>query len=397
MGQLTQTRVPTQHTSTMRPSVQRPLLQRASITPIHVPTLQRCSNGVECSECHQKRLEREGALQRAAVNSVPANGVPPIVHDVLNSSGQPLDAGTRAFMEPRFGHDFSLVRVHTDARAAESARSVNALAYTVGRNVVFGTGQYTPGTSEGRRLMAHELTHVVQQPQSTEGRGPIQIGLPQSLYEHEADQVAQVVSSEYSSSSKSLVPTLSISSGPISLQRLGANPGCTGAEAKTIHQAIHNASGWLNKAITQLKTTPLSPKVSASLTRNFGSTYGVGSNRQLILDRLHAVHHEINAIPFSCAGTADPTCAANHCGVTPVTGGHAATICRNVTLTAGTKWQFQAGCVLHEAFHAAFSRFTVDEYSGWHGFSGSTATFPGTGTDPLLNADSYTTLVIDLS
>ncbi|HLI88385.1 MAG TPA: DUF4157 domain-containing protein, partial [Ktedonobacteraceae bacterium] len=102
-------------------------------------------------------------LQRAAINAAPVNGVPPIVHDVLNSSGQPLDVGTRAFMEPRFGFDFSRVRVHADARAAESTQAVNALAYTVGHNVVFGTGQYAPGTNEGRRLLAHELTHVVQQ------------------------------------------------------------------------------------------------------------------------------------------------------------------------------------------------------------------------------------------
>ena len=78
-------------------------------------------------------------------------------------SGRPLDASTRSFFEPRFGTDFSHVRVHTDARAAESARSVNALAYTVGRDVVFGAGQYAPQTSSGKRLMAHELTHVVQQ------------------------------------------------------------------------------------------------------------------------------------------------------------------------------------------------------------------------------------------
>lgn len=77
--------------------------------------------------------------------------------------GRPLDAATRVFFEPRFGQDFSHVRVHTDARAAESARSVNALAYTVGRDVVFGEGHYAPGTSVGRRLLAHELTHVVQQ------------------------------------------------------------------------------------------------------------------------------------------------------------------------------------------------------------------------------------------
>jgi len=66
-------------------------------------------------------------------------------------------------MEPRFGHDFSQVQVHTDEKAADSARSVNALAYTVGRDVVFGTGQYAPETTAGKRLLAHELTHVVQQ------------------------------------------------------------------------------------------------------------------------------------------------------------------------------------------------------------------------------------------
>jgi len=90
--------------------------------------------------------------------------VPPIVHDVLNSgAGQPLDTTTQAFIEPRFDYDFSQVRVHTDAKAAESAQAVNALAYTVGPDVVFGAGQYIPHSNAGQRLMAHELTHVVQQ------------------------------------------------------------------------------------------------------------------------------------------------------------------------------------------------------------------------------------------
>lgn len=87
----------------------------------------------------------------------------PIVHEVLSSPGQPLDAATRGFMEPRFGQDFSGLRVHTDAKAAESARDVGAAAYTVGRQVVFGAGRYAPGTEEGRRLLAHELAHVAQQ------------------------------------------------------------------------------------------------------------------------------------------------------------------------------------------------------------------------------------------
>src|SRR5439155_15454735 len=77
--------------------------------------------------------------------------------------GQPLPTSVRAFFEPRFEHDFSQVRVHTDAHAAESAQAVQALAYTVGSDIVFGAGQYAPATTAGQRLLAHELTHVVQQ------------------------------------------------------------------------------------------------------------------------------------------------------------------------------------------------------------------------------------------
>lgn len=81
----------------------------------------------------------------------------------LRGGGSPLPAATRAFFEPRFGHDFSGVRVHTGARASEAARAVNAHAFTVGRDVVFAAGQYAPGTGAGQRLLGHELTHVVQQ------------------------------------------------------------------------------------------------------------------------------------------------------------------------------------------------------------------------------------------
>jgi hypothetical protein len=88
---------------------------------------------------------------------------PSLVHEVLRSPGRPLDPATRAFMEPRFGHDFSRVRVHTDGRAAESSRSIEARAYTAGADIVFGAGQYSPHTETGRHLLAHELTHVLQQ------------------------------------------------------------------------------------------------------------------------------------------------------------------------------------------------------------------------------------------
>lgn len=103
---------------------------------------------------------------------------PPIVDDVLNSPGQPLDTATRAFFEPRFGHDFSRVRVHTDARAVESAESARALAYTVGAHIALGSDRLVAGTSEARFLLAHELTHVIQQEGSI-ARGTSPSGLLQ--------------------------------------------------------------------------------------------------------------------------------------------------------------------------------------------------------------------------
>lgn len=107
----------------------------------------------------RERLER----QRVPEDEGQQRTLPESVHEVLASSGQALDTETRALMEPRFAYDFSRVRIHTDDRAAQSAREVDALAYTQGSDIVFAQGQYTPETQEGKGLLAHELTHVVQQ------------------------------------------------------------------------------------------------------------------------------------------------------------------------------------------------------------------------------------------
>src|SRR5207253_7660299 len=107
----------------------------------------------ECAEC---RAEREATLQRRTAHQAEHDTVPPIVREVLRSPGQPLDKETRAFMEPRFGYDFGHVRVHADARAAASARAVDALAYTVGSDVVFGATDGLRNSSAGRELLAHE-------------------------------------------------------------------------------------------------------------------------------------------------------------------------------------------------------------------------------------------------
>ena len=171
-----------------------PPTKSSSFAPPQSGLLQRkcvCGGtpGVDglCPECRSKRL----SLQQHPFTPDERSKAPPIVHEVLRAPGRPLDAETRSFMERRFGHDFSQVRIHDESRAAASARSVGALAYTVGHDVVFGAGQYAPDTGEGRRILAHELAHVVQQgarvtPTSTK----LPVGDARDAYENEAETVA---------------------------------------------------------------------------------------------------------------------------------------------------------------------------------------------------------------
>jgi hypothetical protein len=151
------------------------------------------SGGGSCDKCSQD----ENKLQRAAAGPGKPEGLPESVHEVLGSGGHPLDATTRSWMEPRFKYDFSSVRVHTDSRAARSAKDVNALAYTVGRDVVFGPGQYAPGTERGTRLLAHELTHVVQQTSSgaSAQQAAKAVSDPGDAAEVEADATANLIMS----------------------------------------------------------------------------------------------------------------------------------------------------------------------------------------------------------
>lgn len=128
-----------------------------------------CACGGACPECAASNQSSRGRkrLQTKAIKSTDrgSSTAPSIVRDVLSQPGKPLHQSTRTSMEGRFGYDFSQVRVHTDGKAAKSAQSVNARAYTVGSNVVFGSGQYSPSSRSGQHLLAHELTHVVQQSQ----------------------------------------------------------------------------------------------------------------------------------------------------------------------------------------------------------------------------------------
>lgn len=167
-----------------------------------------------------------GRLQRSSTDHARAATVPPIVHEVLRSPGQPLDSATREFMEPRFGHDFSRVRVHTDAKAAESARVIGARAYTAGQDVVFGKGEYAAGKS----LLAHELTHVVQQRRGGGNslQSQLRFGSADDSLENEADRIASKVVENHSEVTADITPvSLSVqrACGPAAIGNVG---GCTG-------------------------------------------------------------------------------------------------------------------------------------------------------------------------
>jgi hypothetical protein len=170
-------------TQIARPSPAQPagrgVLQRQCACGKHAP-------GGECEECRKKRL---ALLQRAEDGPARRDAAPPSVHRVLGQSGAPLDAAVRRAAERLFGHDFSRVRIHTGPEAAGSARSVSALAYTVGPHIVFGPGRFAPGSSNGRRLLYHELAHVVQQRDAAYAVGHLPLAGPR--WEREADAAAE--------------------------------------------------------------------------------------------------------------------------------------------------------------------------------------------------------------
>jgi len=154
----------------------------------------------------------------ASVTAALEEQEPSLVKDVVGSGGgSPLNRDTRGFMESRLGADFSDVRVHTDGKASESARSVQAYAYTVGNDVVFQSDKFAPDSDSGQRMLAHELTHVVQQRSGpvagTPAPGGIQISNPSDSFEQAAESSADRVMSSSAPS------TESVAAAPAAVQR----------------------------------------------------------------------------------------------------------------------------------------------------------------------------------
>ena len=136
-----------------RPSGNHPL----SFSSVHADKAQR-----QCAACEEEQDDKLQRKESGSAAETPAT-VPPVVHEMLSTTGQPLDSASRSFFVPRFGYDFSQVRIHDDSEAHRSAAALDAQAFTIGRHIAFSSDRYAPDTVEGRRLLAHELVHVVQQ------------------------------------------------------------------------------------------------------------------------------------------------------------------------------------------------------------------------------------------
>lgn len=195
---------------------------RASLSPLPKPVvLQRkcdCGQhtiaGEQCESCKSKGSSNN-PLQRVATGAGLVNDVPPIVDEVLRSPGQPLDKETRDYFEPRFGHDFSQVRVHTDSKASESANAINARAFTLGSDIVFSGSS---GLRE-KHTLAHELSHVVQQSQgSALPSSGLKVGPSDTSHEREADSTARAVLSS------TVASPVALSAAQPALQRTNGDP-----------------------------------------------------------------------------------------------------------------------------------------------------------------------------
>ena len=195
-----------------------------------------CSR-VACAKAAEEEEWRHTRVQRQAAG--PVGSVPGAIWEITQHAGQgqPLAPGVRGFMEERFGQDFSGVRVHTDGQANRLSRQLNAHAFTSGRDIYFAPGQYVPATTSGKRLLAHELTHVVQQ-RNAPSLQSMKIGEVGDAFEREADTAAETVlrNGNVRLRSQSSPPTLQRACTPMSLaevrDRYGLDPLAAGRSAE---------------------------------------------------------------------------------------------------------------------------------------------------------------------
>ena len=276
---------------------------------------------------------RGGRISSASTGPLVA---PPVVHEVLAGPGRPLDPAARGFMEPRLGADLGRVRVHTGARAARSARAVGALAYTVGRDVVFGAGAYAPDSRAGRRLLAHELAHVVQH-----GAG-----------------------------------------APAALRRY-STPDCDQAQGTGIGNAIRSAEANLRTVIAALGIRPLTPDMQNALWLYFRDSSEATAAK--VTEKLTSILGEIGSRSYEC----EDDCAEGNLGYvalgTVVTGLGSIHLCMNNLENDPDEL---ADTIVHEVAH--YELYATDSAGYFGDDCGESETTVGTDTSTRFGlADSY--------
>jgi len=327
------------------------------------PQLQNRSQRVDrkCAACQMEEKEEEKTFNISRKSSSNSSGleapheVTNQINDIHASGGRPLDSSTKEFMESRFGYDFSNVRIHSDERATSSARSINALAYTVGNDIVFAEGQYRPYSLEGRRLLAHELTHVVQQTNTnTRSNDNEQY---QSLYSYSITNNGEEDTEIYRYSTQDCKDS-------------DVTNHIAPADLRATNMAIRSA-GQLAKFLS----TPSDPHVKDLLLKNFKDDSA--STARQVFDHFKKIEAELvaNDYQYEC----EDDCDTENAYVYPFwTDVH---LCMNKL--SGKSNDFVAGVIVHEMSHYAADTSDHEYF------------YPGTGVTSLSaskaveNADSY--------
>jgi hypothetical protein len=336
---------------------------------------QSCSDEEDKKKKDEERPDKEAG--RAA--TLDGTAAPSIVGEVIRSPGQPLDPAARAFFEPRFDYDFSRVRIHSDARASASAHAVNALAYTVGKDMVFGAAQFAPHTNKGRNLLAHELTHVVQQSQ-----GPIVRPIPSDPVQ---TRIAEAV-----------------------VQRepeVKVDPGATCGldQHRMIEPAAYKADEWLSLTIPAIEAflsgakTKQAQTAAAALNKHFHSTE-TGVVRY-VRDRLKTIQSDIfrrQNFRVNCPPASDRACTTEmeggkYVAVVPRGNPNEIDFCapffkRNVEDRAST--------IIHEFGHTQLG-LSAQQQIGDRGYQGDAYYAYLTTGEALTNAESYAMLVREVA
>ncbi len=324
-----------------------------------------------CEECRENRLQRKPAVAQAAAVSSES------VHETLRAPGDPLDAATRDYMENRFSHDFSRVHIHTDNAAGRSAHAVNALAYTVGHDLVFAPGQYAPGTTAGRRLIAHELAHVVQQSAVTASFQPsLAVGRADDPAEAEADRAAdRVMSGEHALPGVcGAAPRLRRQAAKAGPQPRTETEDCEPALQNDLKAMHRPALEHLDRAITSLGPgwSKMAPADKAAFTQYFDPS---GSGEiddgfvRSVREKYRLIRGNMQSLTFDCDPGSRTLCgtSAKWC-----TGGRlmwtcfgALHVCNGAYKTAAPDFKIET--IIHESVHNAL--LTTDRaYSNEAGF-----------------------------